>query len=167
MGRAPLHVPLTWASDWWIHPARGGRAGHAGCQSPGGRPATPGPLPPSPQLPTWGRRLEAGLWARSAGGMGGLRLLAVALTCCWWLPGSHAKTLRGSFSSAAARDAQGQSIGRFEFHGRCGERQEGAWARPAGRPPCLAWGGRRRPGGAVPCAPGCSASPAALPQQLS
>nr|XP_017509154.2 integral membrane protein GPR180 isoform X3 [Manis javanica] len=117
MGRAPLHVPLTWACDWWIHPARGGRAGHAGCQSPGGRPATPGPLPPSPQLPTWGRRLEAGLWARSAGGMGGLRLLAVALTCCWWLPGSHAKTLRGSFSSAAARDAQGQSIGRFEFHG--------------------------------------------------
>ncbi|XP_017509153.3 integral membrane protein GPR180 isoform X2 [Manis javanica] len=117
MGRAPLHVPLTWACDWWIHPARGGRASHAGCQSPGGRPATPGPLPPSPQLPTWGRRLEAGLWARSAGGMGGLRLLAVALTCCWWPPGSHAKTLRGSFSSAAARDAQGQSIGRFEFHG--------------------------------------------------
>ncbi|XP_048197136.1 integral membrane protein GPR180 isoform X2 [Perognathus longimembris pacificus] len=49
--------------------------------------------------------------------MGGLRLLAVALTCCWWPQGSHGKTLRGSFSSAAARDAQGQSIGHFEFHG--------------------------------------------------
>ncbi|XP_059936150.1 integral membrane protein GPR180 isoform X4 [Mesoplodon densirostris] len=49
--------------------------------------------------------------------MGGLRLLAVALTCCWWPPGSQGKTLRGSFSSAAARDAQGQSIGHFEFHG--------------------------------------------------
>ncbi|KAG8515805.1 Integral membrane protein GPR180 [Galemys pyrenaicus] len=50
--------------------------------------------------------------------MGGLRLLAVALTCCWWPPGSQGKTLRGSFSSAAARDAQGQSIGHFEFHAR-------------------------------------------------
>ncbi|XP_012878470.1 PREDICTED: integral membrane protein GPR180 isoform X2 [Dipodomys ordii] len=49
--------------------------------------------------------------------MRGLRLLAVALTCCWWPQGSHGKTLRGSFSSAAARDAQGQSIGHFEFHG--------------------------------------------------
>eukprot|EP00069_Balaena_mysticetus_P007624 bmy_19002T0 len=49
--------------------------------------------------------------------MGGLRLLAVALTCCWWPPGSQGKTLRGSFSSAAARDAHGQSIGHFEFHG--------------------------------------------------
>ncbi|XP_058404359.1 integral membrane protein GPR180 isoform X2 [Diceros bicornis minor] len=49
--------------------------------------------------------------------MEGLRLLAVALTCCWWPPGSQGKTLRGSFSSAAARDAQGQSIGHFEFHG--------------------------------------------------
>ncbi|XP_055965776.1 integral membrane protein GPR180 [Sorex fumeus] len=49
--------------------------------------------------------------------MGGLRLLAVALTCCCWPPGSQGKTLRGSFSSAAARDAQGQSIGLFEFHG--------------------------------------------------
>ncbi|KAI5269186.1 hypothetical protein MUG91_G15n55 [Manis pentadactyla] len=49
--------------------------------------------------------------------MGVLQLLAVAITCCWWPPGSHGKTLRGSFSSAAARDAQGQSIGRFEFHG--------------------------------------------------
>ncbi|KAB1267478.1 Integral membrane protein GPR180 [Camelus dromedarius] len=49
--------------------------------------------------------------------MGGLRLLAVALTCCWWPPGSQGKTLRGSFSSAAARDSQGQSIGHFEFHG--------------------------------------------------
>ncbi|XP_049634663.1 integral membrane protein GPR180 [Suncus etruscus] len=50
--------------------------------------------------------------------MGALRLLAVALTCyCWWPPGSQGKTLRGSFSSAAARDAQGQSIGLFEFHG--------------------------------------------------
>ncbi|XP_055465697.1 integral membrane protein GPR180 isoform X2 [Psammomys obesus] len=50
--------------------------------------------------------------------MGGLRLLAVALTCsCWWPQGGQAKTLRGSFSSAAARDAQGQSIGHFEFHG--------------------------------------------------
>ncbi|GAB5566424.1 integral membrane protein GPR180 [Prionailurus iriomotensis] len=48
--------------------------------------------------------------------MGGLRLLAVALTCCWWPPGGQGKTLRGSFSSAAARDAQGQSIGHFEFH---------------------------------------------------
>uniref|UniRef100_G1PNM1 GPR180-like N-terminal domain-containing protein n=1 Tax=Myotis lucifugus TaxID=59463 RepID=G1PNM1_MYOLU len=46
-----------------------------------------------------------------------LRLLAVALACCWWPPGSQGKTLRGSFSSAAARDAQGQSIGHFEFHG--------------------------------------------------
>ncbi|ELK25807.1 Integral membrane protein GPR180 [Myotis davidii] len=33
--------------------------------------------------------------------MGVLRLLAVALACCWW----------------PARDAQGQSIGHFEFHG--------------------------------------------------
>ncbi|XP_060492831.1 integral membrane protein GPR180 [Panthera onca] len=49
--------------------------------------------------------------------MGGLRLLAVALTCCWWPPGGQGKTLRGSFSSAAARDAQGQSIGHFEFYG--------------------------------------------------
>ncbi|XP_060247584.1 integral membrane protein GPR180 isoform X2 [Meriones unguiculatus] len=50
--------------------------------------------------------------------MGGLRLLAVALTCsCWWPQGGQAKTVRGSFSSAAARDAQGQSIGHFEFHG--------------------------------------------------
>ncbi|KAM9192581.1 integral membrane protein GPR180 isoform 2-T2 [Dugong dugon] len=49
--------------------------------------------------------------------MGGLRLLAVALTCCWWPHGSQGKTLRGHFSSAAARDAQGQSIGHFEFHG--------------------------------------------------
>ncbi|GAB1299175.1 Integral membrane protein GPR180 [Apodemus speciosus] len=50
--------------------------------------------------------------------MGGLRLLAVALTCsCWWPQGCQGKTLRGSFSSAAARDAQGQSIGHFEFHG--------------------------------------------------
>ncbi|KAK7831590.1 hypothetical protein U0070_015102 [Myodes glareolus] len=49
--------------------------------------------------------------------MGGLRLLALALTCsCWWPQGGQAKTLRGSFSSAAARDAQGQSIGHFEFH---------------------------------------------------
>lgn len=51
--------------------------------------------------------------------MGALRLLAVAFTCyCWWPPGSQGKTLRGSFNSAAARDAQGQSIGLFEFHGR-------------------------------------------------
>ncbi|XP_053422188.1 glycine receptor subunit alpha-1 [Nycticebus coucang] len=49
--------------------------------------------------------------------MGGLRLLAVALACCWWPQGCQAKTLRGSFSSAAARDGQGQSIGHFEFHG--------------------------------------------------
>ncbi|KAM5289302.1 integral membrane protein GPR180 [Ctenodactylus gundi] len=49
--------------------------------------------------------------------MGALRLLAVALTCCWWPPGSQGKTLRGAFSSAAARDARGQSIGHFEFHG--------------------------------------------------
>lgn len=77
--------------------------------------------------------------------MGGLRLLAVALTCCWWPPGGQGKTLRGSFSSAAARDAQGQSIGHFEFHGRCGggERDAGAWAHLAGRasPPRF-----RRPG---------------------
>lgn len=52
--------------------------------------------------------------------MGGLRLLAVALTCCWWPPGSQSKTLRGRFSSAAAGDTQGQSIGHFQFHGRCG-----------------------------------------------
>ncbi|XP_060047741.1 integral membrane protein GPR180 isoform X2 [Erinaceus europaeus] len=49
--------------------------------------------------------------------MGALRLLAVALTCCWWPPGSQGKTLWGSFSSAAARDAQGQNVGHFEFHG--------------------------------------------------
>uniref|UniRef100_A0A2I3RE78 G protein-coupled receptor 180 n=1 Tax=Pan troglodytes TaxID=9598 RepID=A0A2I3RE78_PANTR len=49
--------------------------------------------------------------------MGGLRLLAVALTCCWWPQGSQGKTLRGSFSSTAAQDAQGQRIGHFEFHG--------------------------------------------------
>ncbi|XP_040847178.1 integral membrane protein GPR180 [Ochotona curzoniae] len=49
--------------------------------------------------------------------MGPLRLLAVALTCCCWPRGSQSKTLRGSFSSAAARDAQGQSIGHFQFHG--------------------------------------------------
>ncbi|KAM6179867.1 integral membrane protein GPR180 [Erethizon dorsatum] len=49
--------------------------------------------------------------------MGGLRLLAVALTCCWWPQSSQGKTLRGSFNSAAAREAQGQSIGHFEFHG--------------------------------------------------
>ncbi|XP_013371726.1 PREDICTED: integral membrane protein GPR180 isoform X2 [Chinchilla lanigera] len=49
--------------------------------------------------------------------MGGLRLLAVALTCCWWPQGSQGKTLRGSFNSAAAREAQGQSIGHFAFHG--------------------------------------------------
>ncbi|XP_007942204.1 integral membrane protein GPR180 [Orycteropus afer afer] len=49
--------------------------------------------------------------------MGDLRLLAVALTCCWWPQGSQGKTLRGHFISAAARDAQGQSIGHFEFHG--------------------------------------------------
>lgn len=68
--------------------------------------------------------------------MGVLRLLAVALACCWWPPGSQGKTLRGSFSSAAARDAQGQSIGHFEFHGRCGggERDEGS-GHPAGRAP--------------------------------
>lgn len=57
--------------------------------------------------------------------MGGLRLLTVALTCCWWPLGGQGKTLRGSFSSAAARDAQGQSIAHFEFHGRCGGRGEG------------------------------------------
>ncbi|XP_017825427.2 integral membrane protein GPR180 isoform X2 [Callithrix jacchus] len=49
--------------------------------------------------------------------MGGLRLLAVALTCCWWPQGSQGKTLRGSFSSTVAQDAQGQRIGHFEFHG--------------------------------------------------
>ncbi|KFO37823.1 Integral membrane protein GPR180 [Fukomys damarensis] len=49
--------------------------------------------------------------------MRGLWLLAVALVCCWWPRGSQGKTLRGSFSSAAARDAPGQSIGHFEFHG--------------------------------------------------
>ncbi|KAJ8787257.1 hypothetical protein J1605_005843 [Eschrichtius robustus] len=58
-----------------------------------------------------------GVGAEQEAGMGGLRLLAVALTCCWWPPGSQGKTLRGSFSSAAARDAHGQSIGHFEFHG--------------------------------------------------
>lgn len=64
--------------------------------------------------------------------MGALRLLAVSLACCWWPPGSQGKTLRGSFSSAAARDAQGQSIGHFEFHGRCGGR--GAGCRRVGPP---------------------------------
>lgn len=62
--------------------------------------------------------------------MGGLRLLAVALTCsCWWPQGGLGKTLRGSFSSAAARDAQGQSIGHFEFHGRSGRVERGVEAR--------------------------------------
>uniref|UniRef100_A0A8C3YH67 GPR180-like N-terminal domain-containing protein n=1 Tax=Catagonus wagneri TaxID=51154 RepID=A0A8C3YH67_9CETA len=50
-------------------------------------------------------------------GWGRLWLLAVALTCCWWPPGSQGKTLQGSFNSAAARDAQGQSIGHLVFHG--------------------------------------------------
>lgn len=80
--------------------------------------------------------------------MGGLRLLAVALTCCWWPLGGQGKTLRGSFSSAAARDAQGQSIGHFEFHGRWGggEKNEGAWAHPGGgaSSPCM---GNLEPGG--------------------
>ncbi|XP_075419649.1 integral membrane protein GPR180 isoform X1 [Tenrec ecaudatus] len=49
--------------------------------------------------------------------MGGLQLLAVALTCCWWPPGGQAKTVRGHFSTAAARDTRGQSFGHFEFHG--------------------------------------------------
>nr|XP_021483432.1 integral membrane protein GPR180-like [Meriones unguiculatus] len=78
------------------------------------------PAPPRPPLPTWaaGRRRLPGARAELAAGMGGLRLLAVALTCsCWWPQGGQAKTVRGSFSSAAARDAQGQSIGHFEFHG--------------------------------------------------
>lgn len=84
--------------------------------------------------------------------MGGLRLLAVALTCWWWPPGSQGKTLRGSFSSAAARDAQGQSIGHFEFHGRCGGGERGAGCRrggPARGPPHprLAGGGAGEGGG--------------------
>lgn len=74
--------------------------------------------------------------------MGGLRLLAVALTCsCWWPQGGQGKTLRGSFSSAAARDAQGQSIGHFEFHGRSGGPSEG-WRRAASLEPGV---GRQRP----------------------
>ena len=78
-----------------------------------------------------------GAGAEQQAGMGVLRLLAVALTCCWWPPGSQGKTLRGSFSSSAARDAQGQNIGHFGFHGRCGggERDEGEWTHPAGRAP--------------------------------
>lgn len=87
------------------------------------------PLPP---LPTWaaGRRRLPGERTGRAAGMGGLRLLAVALTCsCWWPQGGQGKTLRGSFSSAAARDAQGQSIGHFEFHGRSGRAERGVEAR--------------------------------------
>lgn len=97
-------------------------------------------LPSSPSSPSQavdvGPRPRAvrgwGVGTEQEAGMRGLRLLAVALTCCWWPPGSQGKTLRGSFSSAAARDAQGQSIGHFEFHGRfgAGERDEGAWAIP-------------------------------------
>lgn len=99
-----------------------------GRQSPTPRPSDP-PLPP---LPTWaaGRRRLPGERTGRAAGMGGLRLLAVALTCsCWWPQGGQGKTLRGSFSSAAARDAQGQSIGHFEFHGRSGRAERGVEAR--------------------------------------
>ncbi|KAJ1077410.1 hypothetical protein K5549_018742, partial [Capra hircus] len=49
-------------------------------------------------------------------GMGGLRLLAVALTCCWWPPGSQGKTLRGSFSSAAAPPYKIKQIDNFCFN---------------------------------------------------
>lgn len=94
---------------------------------------------PLPSLPTWDWQPLA-VRVRSVGaggqaGMGGLRLLAVALACCWWPPGSQGKTLRGSFSSTAARDTEGQSIGHFQFHGRCwgGERDEGSWTHPVGR----------------------------------
>lgn len=105
--------------------------------------------PPLPRLPTWGWQTQAarvrgsgfGVWVRSRRRrMGGLRLLAVALTCCWWPQGSQGKTLRGSFSSAAAREAQGQSIGHFEFHGRSGRGAHGD-ARPSAPPPASAlWG---------------------------
>lgn len=80
---------------------------------------------------------SGGVGSERRAGMGVLRLLAVAVACCWWPPGSQGKTLRGSFSSAAARDAQGQSIGHFEFHGRCGggERDEGERTCPAGSAP--------------------------------
>lgn len=112
----------------------------------------------------WGR----GVSAEQEAGMGGLRLLAVAFTCCWWPPGSQGKTLRGSFSSAAARDAQGQSIGHFEFHGRCGggERNEGSWAHPAA-PPSPPRVGSREPAaarlGTSPSSPALPAWPAAAP----
>lgn len=124
-------------------------------------PSVSAPAPsPRPPLPTWaaGRRLleRTGERTERAAGMGGLRLLAVALTCsCWWPQGGQAKTLRGSFSSAAARDAQGQSIGHFEFHGRSGRAERGAEARGLPRAPAgsgSVGGGRgaslrpRRPG---------------------
>lgn len=98
-------------------------------------PSLSGPAPsapPRPLLPTWaaGRRRLPGEQTERAAGMGGLRLLAVALTCsCWWPQGGQGKTLRGSFSSTAARDAQGQSIGHFEFHGRSGQAERGVEAR--------------------------------------
>ncbi|XP_028929883.1 integral membrane protein GPR180 isoform X2 [Ornithorhynchus anatinus] len=49
--------------------------------------------------------------------MRALRLLAMALHCCWLLRGAQAKTLRGSFSSSSARETRGQSIGQFQFRG--------------------------------------------------
>ena len=132
--------------------ARGGGAPHWLLDSRGRtRDAGPSPLISPSQAVDVGPRPQAvrgrGVGAEQEVGMGGLRLLAVALTCCWWPPGSQGKTLRGSFSSAAARDAHGQSIGHFEFHGRCGggERDEGSWAHPAA-PPSPPRVGSREPG---------------------
>lgn len=136
------------------------------------RDAGPSPLTSPSQAVDVGSRSQAvrgrGVSAEQEAGMGGLRLLAVAFTCCWWPPGSQGKTLRGSFSSAAARDAQGQSIGHFEFHGRCGggERDEGSWAHPAAprSPPRV---GSREPAaarlGTSPSSPALTAWPAASP----
>lgn len=107
---------------------------------------------------------RAGARAEPAAGMGGLRLLAVALTCsCWWPQGGQGKTLRGSFSSAAARDAQGQSIGHFEFHGRSWDGRRDAGARPpAGRG--SVGGGRAPPSRhVVPASPGSQRRRGAAP----
>lgn len=121
-------------------------------------------------LPTWDWQPLA-VRPRSVGaggqaGMGALQLLAVALACCWWPPGSQGKTLRGSFSSTAARDTEGQSIGHFQFHGRC---RAGRGMKARGRirwaaPPRRAWGDVEPGGqpGTSPSSPGLTASPAAL-----
>lgn len=125
-----MHVPPTAADDWLLSPAHGGNpAPHWLSVSDS--------TPPRPRPSLRCRRgLQAAGGCRAsertgrAAGMGGLRLLAVALTCsCWWPQDVQGKTLRGSFSSAAARDAQGQSIGHFEFHGRSGQAKRGVEAR--------------------------------------